>query len=123
MNRFHHIDKLIKEESWRGMTGIPAQTTMIKKYRKKPVEIEALQYTGDNLEEMLNFTGKHPKFDQWFKSLEDYQMHVLNDRMIFKVFTLEGVMEASIGDYIIKGVKGEFYPCKPDIFEMTYEKV
>lgn len=93
------------------------------KFRKKPVVIEAIQYTGDNLEEVIAFTGKHPKFDEWFKSWEEYQLHVLNDKMIFKIFTLEGVMDASIGDWIIKGVKGEFYPCKHDIFSATYEQV
>lgn len=93
------------------------------KYRKKPVIIEAVQYTGNNLEEVIAFTGKHPRFNEWFKSWEDYIAHVSSDNGIFKIFTLEGVMDASIGDYIIKGIKGEFYPCKPDIFAATYEIV
>lgn len=96
---------------------------MIKQYRKKPVVIEAIQYTGDNLKEVISFTGKHPKFDKWFKSFEEYELFVKNDRSVFKIFTLEGTMEASVGDYIIRGVKGEFYPCKPDIFHATYDVV
>lgn len=90
-------------------------------FRKKPVVIEAVQYTGDNLREVLDFTGKHPRFDEWFSSFEDYQRHVAADRQAFKIITLEGTMEALPGDWIIRGVKGEFYPCKPDIFVATYE--
>lgn len=80
---------------------------MIKKYRKKPVIIEAIQWTGKNLLEIDNFMGGI--FE--------------NKETILVIHTLEGDMEASIGDYIIKGVKGEFYPCKPDIFAKTYEEV
>ena len=78
------------------------------RFRKKPVVIEALRYTGDNLQEMATFMGvKYPSTHE--KNL------VIN--------TLEGFMEARPWDYVIKGVKGEFYPVKPDIFEVTYEKV
>jgi len=76
------------------------------KYRKKPVEIDAIQWTGDNNIEIFKFCN----------------MSYINDQEL-RIQTLEGSMIASIGDYIIKGVKGEFYPCKPDIFEMTYEKI
>lgn len=82
---------------------------MIKNYRKKPVIIQAVQWTGDNVNEMYNFTG-----------IESIAVHNGNELM---VHTLEGNMLASKDDYIIKGVKGEFYPCKPDIFEETYEEV
>lgn len=82
---------------------------MIKKYRKKPVEIEAVQWTGNNLAELRKMDG----FDM---------RHVCFDGVL-KIATLEGIMTASIGDYIIKGVQGEFYPCKPDIFEQTYDEV
>jgi len=75
------------------------------KYRKKPVVIEAVQFNGGNWEEISDFCK---------------DMDINNGRMIIK--TLEGVHTASVGDYIIKGVKGEFYPCKPDIFHMTYEQ-
>ena len=92
-----------------------------KKYRKKPVEIEAIQYSGFNLAEVLEFTGRHSRFDEWFSDIEDYRAHVLRNGNIFKVFTLEGTMKAKPGDWIIRGVNGEHYPCKPDIFEKTYE--
>jgi hypothetical protein len=81
---------------------------MAKKYRKKPVVIEAVQWTGDNVIEMYQFTG--------IKSIKVSN----SDELI--VHTLEGDMVASNSDYIIKGIKGEFYPCKPDIFEQTYEE-
>jgi len=85
------------------------------RYRKKPVEIEAIQWTGDNLTELLSFCPVcYPK-----PTAVDYKV-TKNELFIS---TLEGPMKASIGDYIIKGVKGEFYPCKPDIFELTYDKI
>lgn len=79
---------------------------MTKKYRKKPVVVEAIQYNGENKVEIQLFMGRY--LDETVKGL--------------KIPTLEGVHLASVGDYIIKGVKGEFYPCKPDIFAMTYEE-
>ncbi len=91
------------------------------KFRKKPVEITAIQYRGFNLVEVLEFTGRHPRFNEWFSDVEEYRAYVSRNGNIFKIFTLEGVMEASPGDWIIRGVKGEHYPCKPDIFEATYE--
>lgn len=93
---------------------------MILKATKKPVEVSCIQWKGDNLKEVLEFTGKHPNFHKWFDSFEEYKDHVEADNNIFKIFTLEGVMEASVGDYIIRGVNGEHYPCKPDIFHKTY---
>ena len=75
------------------------------KYRKKPVVIEAIQFTG-NFSEVEVFVGGDAEF-------RDGQLVIA---------TLEGAMRADHNDWIIKGVKGEFYPCKPDIFEMTYEK-
>lgn len=80
---------------------------MIKRYRKKPVEIEAVQWTGNNLAELREMGG----------------LTALYFNRDIKIKTLEGVMTASIGDYIIKGVQGELYPCKPEIFEQTYEEV
>jgi hypothetical protein len=90
---------------------------MVKKYRKKPVVIEAIIWTGSNLKDVIDFTGKH-------KSIENMpwnEYERLVEKEGFKIFTLEGAMLADSGDYIIKGVKGEFYPCKPDIFTATYE--
>lgn len=76
------------------------------KYRKKPVTIEAVRWTGDNRKEIYDFCS---------------DAYTANCSLYIK--TLEGVHIAREGDYIIKGVHGEFYPCKPDIFEETYEEV
>ena len=89
------------------------------KYRKKPVVIEAIRWTGDNLKEIIDFTCLHHSAYKW--TWEEYEQVVKNEGL--KIFTLEGTHMASIGDMIIKGVQGEFYPCKPDIFEQTYEPV
>lgn len=79
------------------------------KFRKKPVVIEAVQWLGYNFDEIREFAG------DGFKSFP-----MSSDICIE---TLEGNMFANSKDWIIKGVKGEFYPCKPDIFEATYESV
>lgn len=93
-------------------------------YRKKPIEIEAIQYLGvSNLEEVLAFTGKHPSWDKCFDSMEEYKEFVAANAELFKIKTLEGSMLAKPGDWIIRGVNGEHYPRKPDIFEKTYELV
>ena len=99
------------------------------KYRKKPVVIEAMQYVitkeipckysihkETNSTEIAKFMGR-----------VIHERHIPNGtpegRRCIEIETLEGTMQANLGDYIIKGVNGEFYPCKPDIFEKTYEKV
>jgi hypothetical protein len=83
------------------------------RYRKKPVVIEAVQYDGN------------------FRCLDIFSINDVGKFIVgtddagnpcLKIPTLEGVMIASKGDYIIRGIKGEYYPCKPDIFEMTYER-
>ncbi|WP_025846552.1 hypothetical protein [Brevibacillus agri] len=83
------------------------------KYRKKPVEIEAIQFvdTSERITEISDFCG------------EDIGVDYSVSPPVLRIYTLEGTMTASVGDYIIKGVKGEFYPCKPDIFAETYEEV
>ena len=92
---------------------------MIKKYCKKSIVIEAIQWTGDNLKEIIQFTGRHESVQNMpWKYFEDL---VKTDGL--KIFTLEGVHLASVGDFIIKGIHGEFYPCKPDIFYETYDLV
>ena len=90
------------------------------KYRKKPVEIEAIQWTGLNLEEINAFVGGSLIYD-----ILDTAWEVGKGRphVFIKIKTLEGDMTASEGDYIIHGVSGELYPCKPDIFKKTYEVV
>jgi hypothetical protein len=89
------------------------------KYRKKPVVIEAIEWTGSNLREIIDFTGLHESARKW--TWPEYEGVVARDGL--KIFTLEGPLMASIGDFIIKGVNGEFYPCKPEIFAKTYEPV
>lgn len=93
---------------------------MINKYKKKPVAIEAIQWTGFNLEEIKQFVG-----DKLDYGIIDTAWEVGKGRphVLMIIKTLEGDHRCSEGDYIIKGVQGEFYPCKPDIFEETYEKV
>lgn len=86
---------------------------MIKTYRKKPIEIQAVQFTGWNWAECKDFMAGEPMIHpQWMKRYDHLDIK-----------TLEGTMRASIWDFIIQGVNGEFYPCKPDIFEKTYEEV
>ena len=79
-------------------------------YRKKPVVIQAVQWTGENNVEILQFCS-----NCYITSSGKTKDLVIT--------TLEGDMSASTGDYIIKGVKGEFYPCREDIFDLTYETV
>jgi hypothetical protein len=85
------------------------------KYRKKPVVIEAVKFTMNSLQELHELTSV-------FLKDADIDINYLNDGKIY-IETLEGVMTAREGDWIIKGIDGEFYPCKPDIFEKTYELV
>ena len=87
---------------------------MTKQYRKKPVEIEAMLLDG-------NATQQQAVLD-WVNSHEggDAEPDLYLGGMA--IHTLEGTMHAAVGDYIIKGVQGEFYPCKPDIFHETYEE-
>lgn len=77
------------------------------KFRKKPVVIEAMQWTGNNWKEIDTFVGKSAQ----------------GQNGILWIYTLERIVSASLCDWVIKGVKGEFYPCKPDIFDATYEAV
>ena len=87
----------------------------IRKYKKKPIVIESIQLTDSNLETISNWLESHNI------STTIWSQDGLDSGIVIP--TLEGDMRASIGDWIIKGVKGEFYPCKPDIFEKTYEVV
>jgi hypothetical protein len=79
---------------------------MVQKWRKKPVVIEAVQWSGNNQSEILEFCKDFARIDIGNK---------------LEIITLQGIMNASVNDYIIKGVNGEFYPFKPDIFLKTYE--
>lgn len=87
------------------------------KYKKKPVVIDAFRFTGSSTSAAI--------VEAWIKEGRepfDCAIHTCDIREL-KIQTLEGEMTASPGDWIIKGVNGEFYPCKPDIFEQTYEAV
>ena len=83
------------------------------KFRKKPVEIEAMKFETNNDNGLC------------MKEIECWILKnggtVENNNTDLKIKTLEGIMRADVGDWIIKGIKGEFYPCKPDVFEVTYE--
>lgn len=94
------ISKLGKEED-------------MARYKTKPCEIEAIQFNGNNLKEIEEF-AKEKCMMARFSGTECTGIGI---------DTLEGCMNASVGDYIIKGLKGEFYPCKPDIFEKKYELI
>lgn len=90
------------------------------KYRKKPVVIEAMRFDQVDAKrsaiEILTWAGPQCGMEHRFTS-NPVQPHII------VIQTLEGEMRAMPGDWIIKGVSGEFYPCKPDIFEKTYEPV
>ena len=81
-------------------------------YMKKPVVIEACKLAEENKEEILNWINK-----------EGYAFNNPVDKNGIIIYTKEGYMGANKGDYIIKGIKGEFYPCKSDIFHLTYEEI
>lgn len=82
---------------------------VVRNYQKVPVTVSAIQLTAENM----------PQVEQWCNgSIKGTKLPV-NERII-NINTLEGEMTANIGDYIIKGIKGEFYPCKADIFNLTY---
>ena len=88
----------------------------MKKFRKKPVVIEAIQLSRKCADVVVDFIGK--------ENINDYNLgEFAEDSCYIEIKTLEGNHYANEGDWIIKGIKGEFYPCKPDIFEQTYEEV
>ena len=89
------------------------------KYRKKPAVIDAVQWTGNNLREVIDLIGLHESVQHM--DWEDYEDLV--KRKGLKIFTLEGSLTADIGDYIIKGIHSEPYPCKPDIFAESYDVI
>lgn len=87
--------------------------TNVKQYRKKPVVIEAMHLSNPSTpDEIAEWCGG--------KVVDNHQM---GNKIYVIIKTLEGDMKANYGDYIIKGVKNEFYPCKSDVFEATYELV
>jgi hypothetical protein len=92
---------------------------MSKKYQKKPIVVEAVQWTGYNLEEVKEF-AKYVVYEIYDAG---WKAGVCPPSTKITLQTLEGVMTVQQNDYIIKGINGEFYPCKPDIFEKTYDEI
>lgn len=86
----------------------------VKQYRKKPVVISAIELTLSNMDEVMEWCGGKSWSRAPMRAVTGISLHPLEDDE-------EQTHFASFGDYIIKGVKGEFYPCKPDIFKATYE--
>mgnify|MGYP004655390481 FL=1 len=84
---------------------------MIEQFVKKPIIVEAVQWTGKNEHEIMKFVGSHCCL-----------VNKSNGKALI-INTLEGDHYASVNDWIVKGVKGEFYPVKPDIMEQTYNRV
>lgn len=100
------------------------------KYRKKPVIIEAVQYIRGQEQAAIDFLGGYDIHDWADDNMSFHETDVaffypkwFDQSVSIVIKTLEGNMDVHNRDYIIKGVKGEFYPCKPDIFEQTYEFV
>jgi len=87
-------------------------------YRKKPVEIEAMQISEQTEFEIVKWSEGKVYTSPVLEPTENNPKGVY-----WQIETLEGIMTALPGDYIIKGIKGEFYPCKPDIFDLTYDKI
>ncbi len=98
----------------------------VKQYTKKPVEISAIRLTHENIYDVVMFIdGVRPDIkgdmasDKWLQ----YKSLVRQKGLHLKTLESNGETQvADIGDYIIKGVKGEFYPCKPDVFKLTYDE-
>ena len=83
---------------------------MVARYRTKPCEIEAVEWNGSNISEINDFAGKSVL---WLKDAKE--------NPILEISTLEGIMLANVGDFIVRGLRGEYYPCKPDVFHKKYE--
>lgn len=88
---------------------------MVKRYRTKPCEIEAIEFTRESYNEVVSFTDN--------KAKDLIVEKCINGKAYCKIETLEGDMIATEGDFIIKGLRGEFYPCNPDVFKKKYEVI
>ena len=96
------------------------------KFRKKPIIIEAVQLkkTQVSIREITELMGESVDINNKIELVKFYEFcDIVFSRGYMEIKTLEGTMRANIGNWIIKGVNGEFYPCKPDIFEKTYEMI
>jgi hypothetical protein len=103
--------------------------TKPNQYRKKPVVIDAIQYTApiySNIRDFIESFGDNPRevlVKVWDDPNEHRNVSNMSGTSHLAIKTLEGNMKIIHGDWIIRGVNGEYYPCKPDIFKKTYEKV
>src|ERR1700761_9516922 len=91
------------------------KTSKMPKFRKKPVVIEAIQWTGDNDLEIMNFVGRQLRVHKPPQKME-HDREIPHSGYQIHIPTLEGIMTAQRMDWIIMGINREFYPCKPDIF-------
>lgn len=96
---------------------------MIRRYVKKPIPIEAIQWLGSNQGDIKAFLGDIARFETHFYPTDEPGATYTCSYTELYIHTLEGDMHANIGDYIIRGVQGEFYPCAREIFEKTYDEV
>lgn len=88
---------------------------MVKRYKTKPCEIEAIEFIRESYIDVINFTDN--------KAKDLIVENCIDGKAYCKIETLEGDMMATEGDFIIKGLRGEFYPCKPDVFKKKYEVI
>lgn len=93
---------------------------MIKTFVKKPLKVQAVQWTGDNYNEISDFIDEKTADGVRKRRFDVYGS---SDDPDLVIYTLEGDHHVRVGDWIIRDVNGEFYPCKPDIFEKTYDEV
>lgn len=94
---------------------------MIKKYIRRPFVVEAIEYTGDNLQEVLEFAGKHPNWEQWFTSFDEYKKYVEENGNVFKVISPLITKYAVPGDYIVRHPLDDIVEVhEPDAFKDMY---
>ena len=108
------------------LTRVGQKESKIKRYRKKPVVVEAIRlnsYAAEDIMNVLEFMGQTVNSDYITQEKFSEYCSMCSQGGGLLINTLEGKIKASIGDYIIRGVNGEYYPCKPDIFKKTYESV
>lgn len=94
------------------------------RYRQKIVmpEVDAIRWTGDNLRSVLSFTGRDPRFDKWFASFEAYREHVERDGRVFKIFNGGTILQARVGDWVVRTQNGRCFPMTNDEFTAKYEE-
>ena len=93
---------------------------MVRTFVKKPVVIQAIRWDGNNIRELSEFMGEKLPNGTLKRKVDIYGD---TSMPVLVIFTCDGDHHAAVGDWIIRGTHGEFYPCKPDIFEQVYEEV